>query len=60
MRRRRALALVAAGVVSTGCLNPFGFGSRATLSLEPVDPAEHYAFSVDEIDNGWESYYPHD
>jgi len=48
MRRRRLLVLggVLAVISSTGCLR----GSGSTLSLEPVDPVEHYAVSPDELD----------
>ena len=43
--------LIAAGVALTGCLESvFRFGSSATLSLEPVDPIEHYPVSADELE----------
>lgn len=48
MRRRRLLVLGGALAVtsSAGCLR----GSGSTLSLEPVDPVEHYTVSPDELD----------
>jgi hypothetical protein len=48
MLRRGFLA--SAGVVSTGCLSQFGFGSGRALQLRRVNPVEQYAASTGELD----------